>query len=286
MGIAPRPALVAFLVATGVVVLAFAVTNAPDVETDDDDPPTTALVEEPAGDTAAPVEALDELSPWLALGLGAALVFVVWRAGKGDKAAEPLLLILFFVALSLLITDLAIFGEVGPAAAPETEAGEATDGDTRARRGPSLAWLAVVGVGIAGLVVLLRRRARSEPASDDGEAAAQAVAAGLADLESIADPRQAVITAYARMETTLAAAGIAREPAETSREFVGRVLLGDRLGHAAAIDQLGRLYERARFDQREVSEDDRAAAIVALRSLRSDTGAIPDSGAAPDGGRA
>ena len=53
----------------------------------------------------------------------------------------------------------------------------------------------------------------------------------LDDLRAEQDPRRAVIRAFARMEKTFAAHGVAREPAETPREYVVRVL--DRSASAA-----------------------------------------------------
>ena len=77
----------------------------------------------------------------------------------------------------------------------------------------------------------------------------------LDDLRAEQDPRRAVIRAFARMEKTFAAHGVAREPAETPRQYVVRAL--DTLGvSSASVQQLTKLYERAKFSRLEIDEGD------------------------------
>ena len=123
------------------------------------------------------------------------------------------------------------------------------------------------GVGLVGVLLALSWRHRTPAATDDEvDIAADVAAAGLESLESIADPRQAVIAAYARMEAELARAGIARADSQTSREYVAGVLEA-RAADAAPLRRLGALYERARFSRFPVTEVDREQAIAALRSI-------------------
>jgi hypothetical protein len=91
----------------------------------------------------------------------------------------------------------------------------------------------------------------------------------LDDLRAEQNPRRAVIRAFARMEKTFAAHGVAREPAETPRQYVERAL--DRLGvSSASLQQLTKLYERAKFSRLEIDEGMKTDAIDALAGLRAE----------------
>ena len=121
-------------------------------------------------------------------------------------------------------------------------------------------------VGFAGLALLRARRRREldvEPRA--------AVAAGARDAAAAAaipaDPRAAVLAAYARMETALASVGLARRPSDAPREYLARLEAGLGGGRAPAA-RLTELFERARFSPHPVGEDLRADAIGALETLR------------------
>lgn len=141
---------------------------------------------------------------------------------------------------------------------------------------PVLIALAITGV-VAGLALVsgpgrLRRRGRTDALSDDNEAAvvaqivAEAAWTALDDLAEEADPRRAVIAAYARMERGLRQAGIRRAPADTPSEYLTRAFA--RLPAATAeAARLTELYEEARFSDHTVAETMRADAISALGSL-------------------
>ena len=96
---------------------------------------------------------------------------------------------------------------------------------------PSVSWLPIVVVVVLllaalGAYVVAERRANRGRRS--GEVLAEQLAVvldeTLDDLRAEADPRRAIIAAYARLERVLAANGIPRRAAETSNEYLARVL--------------------------------------------------------------
>ena len=77
----------------------------------------------------------------------------------------------------------------------------------------------------------------------------------LDDLRAEADPRRAVIAAYARLERVLAANGVARRTSETPDEYLVRVL-GDLELRAGCDRTPDELFEQAKFSHHEVDADD------------------------------
>jgi hypothetical protein len=102
----------------------------------------------------------------------------------------------------------------------------------------------------------------------------------LEDLEREPDPRRAVIAAWARMERGLAAAGLPRHPAEAPFEYATRVLEA-ALARRESVHRLTGLFERAKFSQHRIGEDDRAQAIAALRAVRRDLAEAVEEAAQP-----
>lgn len=149
--------------------------------------------------------------------------------------------------------------------------------------GPDLTWLLVLmtAVGLVGLLAAAfvvvpqllrwrprwprlkwkRRRRRSgeapatEPAVDepppadadaDAEVARRALDAALVPLHEPADPRTAVIEAYARMEDVLASRELNRRIPEAPREYLKRVLREQGMPERS-LTTLTELFEEARF---------------------------------------
>lgn len=101
------------------------------------------------------------------------------------------------------------------------------------------------------------------------EVLAAALDESLDDLRSDPDLRRAIIAAYARMETALAAAGLPRQPAEAPLEYVERALLALDTS-AAAVRRLTDLFEWARFSQHEPEPSMRDEAVDALVAVRDE----------------
>ncbi|MEP7105133.1 MAG: DUF4129 domain-containing protein, partial [Chloroflexota bacterium] len=98
---------------------------------------------------------------------------------------------------------------------------------------------------------------------------AEAVGDALDDLREDADPRRAVIQAYARMERVLAVHAVPRRPHETPEEFLVRALLELDI-REPALRRLTELYEYARFSQHGVDDGMRSDALAALVAIRED----------------
>ncbi|GAA3716620.1 hypothetical protein GCM10022399_36640 [Terrabacter ginsenosidimutans] len=100
----------------------------------------------------------------------------------------------------------------------------------------------------------------------------------LLDLES-GEPRNAIVAAWLGLETSAAATGLPRLPAETSSEYTERVIGvwpvdSDRLGDLAA------LFREARFSVHPLGESHRDRAISDLRVLIADLEQVADRQAA------
>lgn len=108
------------------------------------------------------------------------------------------------------------------------------------------------------------RRRRPPP-----EVLAAALDESLDDLRSDPDVRRAIIAAYARMETALAAAGIPRHHAEAPLEYLERALL-TLDASAGAVRRLTDLFEWARFSDHEPDPSMRDEAVEALVAVRDE----------------
>jgi Domain of unknown function (DUF4129) len=141
---------------------------------------------------------------------------------------------------------------------------------------PTISWLAValiVGLCIAGIgaYVASQRRSRDHGPTDAELAIelAHALDDSLDDLRAEADPRRAIVAAYARLERVLAANGVPRRSAETAQEYVPRVLR-DLALDPRAIEHMTKLFTRAKFSHHEVDTTMKEEAIRALEDVRED----------------
>lgn len=135
-----------------------------------------------------------------------------------------------------------------------------------------------VALGVAGLILLggvwlyLGQRRELMARRRDGNLEADLVLAietTIDDLRSERDPRRAVIAAYAVMERTLTAHGLARRRAETPMEYLGRILL-DLNVRESAVRTLTELFEYAKFSRHEIDTVMKEQAIAALLAVRDD----------------
>jgi H+/Cl- antiporter ClcA len=126
---------------------------------------------------------------------------------------------------------------------------------------------------LLGLLAAATRR-RLGPGTERGRRAAPEVLAAaldesLDDLRADPDLRRAIIAAYARMETALAAAGLPRHEAETPFEYLERALLALDAS-AFAVHRLTDLFEWARFSHHEPEPWMRDEAVDALVAVRDE----------------
>lgn len=90
----------------------------------------------------------------------------------------------------------------------------------------------------------------------------------LRDLET-GEPRNAIVAAWLGLETSAAATGLPRLPAETSTEYTERVI-GVWPVDSARLGDLAALYREARFSVHDLGESHRDRAITDLRVLIAD----------------
>lgn len=126
----------------------------------------------------------------------------------------------------------------------------------------------VVAVAAALTLLLARRRQPVAPEPSDRIAASEAIGAAIGALDTVTDPRAAVIAAYAAMEAALAASGVVRSSAEAPREYLRRVLVASSATEREARTLTG-LFEEARFSAHPIPERVRGLALSALSSLRA-----------------
>ncbi|EWT00478.1 hypothetical protein N865_15615 [Intrasporangium oryzae NRRL B-24470] len=91
-------------------------------------------------------------------------------------------------------------------------------------------------------------------------------------------PRNAIVAAWLDLETSAAASGLARLPAETSTEYTARVI-GTWDVDRERLADLAALYREARFSSHDLTEDHRHRAIVDLETLHDDLARVAAHGA-------
>jgi Domain of unknown function (DUF4129) len=143
--------------------------------------------------------------------------------------------------------------------------------------------LVVVAV-LAILFALLRDRLRVRPVlpadvrprapEETAQEVVAAVDAGLEDLSAEdSDPRRAVIACWVRLEQAAAAAGVPRQPGDTSTDLVTRLLSQHALS-SEVLAGFAAVYREARYATHTVDDRMRQQAISALRRLRAEL-AVP-----------
>jgi Domain of unknown function (DUF4129) len=102
---------------------------------------------------------------------------------------------------------------------------------------------------------------------DDAEVARRAVDAAVQPLRRPADPRAAVIEAYARMEQVLAERELGRRTPEAPREYLGRVLREQGMPERS-LTTLTALFEEARFSLHPIPQSAPRRALSELEKAR------------------
>ena len=149
---------------------------------------------------------------------------------------------------------------------------------------PVVAVLALAAIGVVAFVLSTRRGKPISPQAQLAAELALTLDLTLDDLRAEADPRRAVIAAYARLERVLAAHGEPRDDADTPEEHLGRVL-----GHLdvdrRAIRRLVDLFVHAEFSQHEIDAGMKDEAIAALERVRDELRAGAARGTEAPSGR-
>ena len=88
-------------------------------------------------------------------------------------------------------------------------------------------------------------------------------------LRSHPDPREAVVSAWVRLEGAFAVAGVERELADTPLRYLGRALRTVDAS-APAVERLTGSFEAALFSTHPIGPETQAAAVDALVSVRDE----------------
>jgi Domain of unknown function (DUF4129) len=111
---------------------------------------------------------------------------------------------------------------------------------------------------------------------DDAQIARRAVEEALAPLLQPADPRTAIIEAYARMEQALAQRHLGRRTPEAPREYLGRILREQGMPETS-LTILTAMFEEARFSRHPIAASQPRRAARELDTVRiSLSGATDD----------
>lgn len=212
------------------------------------------------------------------------------RGAQEKFRLRPLITVFFALgALALIVIGVSRFGgnnwRHNQPLARATHGGDKLTAAERARRlkqpeSPSFEWTLAIGlialiagVGLTAFLRSKRRRSRLVGEITLFQELSDLLDETLDDLRNEADPRRAVIAAYARMERILAVHGLPRRPSEAPLEYMARVLTELHVTEPA-VSRLTNLFERAKFSQHEIGPEMKEEAIEALVSLREDIRAV------------
>ena len=129
--------------------------------------------------------------------------------------------------------------------------------------------LALAAAGVAAFVLAARRSATTNARAELAVELADMLDVTIDDLRAEADPRRAVIAAYARLERVLAAHGEPRRESDTPEEHLARVL-GRLDVDRRATRRLVDLFVRAEFSPHVVDAAMKDEAIDALVRVRDE----------------
>lgn len=134
---------------------------------------------------------------------------------------------------------------------------------------PAVLALMLAAAGVAAVRATARRRIELVATEPRTAGIQLELARALEDLNLDADPRQAVIAAYRRMQQSLSAVGFPRRPAEAPREYMARVSDGLAVD-PESLRVLTKLFERAKYSLGPFHAPLRDQAIAALNRLQAE----------------
>jgi hypothetical protein len=242
---------------------------------------------------------------FVAMAIGAVLLVYALAQGRRHRArnttrVRPLFRMLIFLVIPALLLVLSTrFHVFGGARRPQTPSGlsslkhslrqaELKRERNRTIHNPAFEW--PIALGIVALLVgvtltaFLRAKSRRSKLVEEVvllQQLREVLDETLDDLRNEADPRKAVIAAYARMERILAAHGLPRRPSEAPQEYLERVLVELRVTRKS-VERLTELFARAKFSQHEVGPEMKEEAIDALVELRERIRVIGETVDKPD----
>ena len=232
---------------------------------------------------------------YLLVGAIAGVALMVGVMARGDRALSRLARgVLHVLALSVPLIVLGVLAAaalreqrrasgVGARPAPQIAVPErsatpppqasATPAARRDGSGAPPLWAPLLALALASgaVVIVLGRRGRRAATPwrmrrRAGEPELR-TPADLGDPAAIADPRAAIVAAFARLEAELRAAGLGRYRGEGPIEYTERVAAA-RPDLAQPVRRLARAYAPARFSEHPVDAPMRRDALVALDAVR------------------
>jgi 4-amino-4-deoxy-L-arabinose transferase-like glycosyltransferase len=203
-----------------------------------------------------------------------------WRAPRRGTSWQAVVFLITFTLVGAYLLSTTEVGHrlselLGSATGtgPPRGANPAGEPASQGARDPQFQWWLgglVVAAAVGGYIWYRRsRRPRPSEHRELAEELEVVLTETLDDLESEPDPRRAVIRAYARMETVLAAHGLPRNASEAPLEYLARILHELRV-RASSAHALTELFERAKFSQHEIDIAMKDEAIAALATVRDD----------------
>lgn len=241
----------------------------------------------------------------LAMIAGAVLLAYTLSMKKRDRVKEefrikPLLFSLLFFA-AVVIGMVIAYNHLGKTPQERARINPAALGTKQLKKGdrkklekamnpetPSFNWEIAAGVfalifalSATALIASHRRRSKLVKEVTVEQELMAMLDETLDDLRNEADPRKAVIAAYARMEKILAAHDLPRRPSEAPLEYLQRVLIDLRVTEEA-VTKLTALFERAKFSAHAIGSEAKEEAIDALVALREQLRVIDDPKDKPD----
>ena len=129
--------------------------------------------------------------------------------------------------------------------------------------------LAIIVLGSGGALFWMFSSQRIREEDADRIPFPEAMSAGRTDLESIIDPREAVIACYAQMRRAAVSAGTKLDDSDTPVETLGRLLRRHRVSKSSST-RLTELFQKARFSPHQIDESMRREALEALEAVRAE----------------
>ena len=132
-----------------------------------------------------------------------------------------------------------------------------------------LTWLLLVAGAVFAVRRMRRRRVETAAAAAAAAYEDEPPDLGLDGLRAEADPRRAVIGAYALMDRVMADRELGRRRSEAPLEYLGRMTAA---GYAriTALGRLTRLYARARFSTHPIDRGMQAEAVDAVETIAAE----------------
>ena len=136
-------------------------------------------------------------------------------------------------------------------------------------------FILALGAITISMLLLFRNEALSIRKTNLRRRLVEEVESGIDDLQTIDDPRSAVIACYSRMERVVVLSGVEHRASDTPFELLSRLLL-EREVSADSARRLTELFEEAKFSTRSIDESMRVEALEALIDVRSELqGEVP-----------